>query len=359
MPSTPTKLNAKKPRSSPQPDQPAITALFRHIPQQLEEAPGVTIPDIREEHVRPSTPPNEPVTSKTRRRCTPPPNYRLHVSDTKTRKHNSMPSDDDTLSSKLQLMLYHRLLSNLLVRPSRTTTGLDFGQFWVRLGLDPKRTLSKTFLVQAGLVSPEEDPQTALLKCLEDLVGAWRIAVDTLHVDGIDQTLSVVYRTQPKRGSRKKARSPGSSPSPSDQEKADLARAIAASLQDTDSNQDGDDLAKAIEASLKNDNTNSGNAPSDPEEVLVVDDAQTKKPSGAVATSSIQHHPQEDGQKEEGDRDTEESEESLGEGSVIIGKKPVQLDDALLDYHLSNVLDWWFGRRPPRGVDIRHTRRCM
>lgn len=269
-----------------------------------------------------------------------------------------MPSDDDTLSSKLQLMLYHRLLSNLLVRPSRTTTGLDFGQFWVRLGLDPKRTLSKTFLVQAGLVSPEEDPQTALLKCLEDLVGAWRIAVDTLHVDGIDQTLSVVYRTQPKRGSRKKARSPGSSPSPSDQEKADLARAIAASLQDTDSNQDGDDLAKAIEASLKNDNTNSGNAPSDPEEVLVVDDAQTKKPSGAVATSSIQH-PQEDGQKEEGDRDTEESEESLGEGSVIIGKKPVQLDDALLDYHLSNVLDWWFGRRPPRGVDIRHTRRCM
>lgn len=35
------------------------------------------------------------------------------------------------------------------------------------------------------------------------------------------------------------------------------------------------------------------------------------------------------------------------------------MDDDELDAHLTDVLQWWFGARPARGVDIGQTNRCL
>lgn len=45
--------------------------------------------------------------------------------------------------------------------------------------------------------------------------------------------------------------------------------------------------------------------------------------------------------------------------SDIIGTKTFAADDALLDAHLTDVLEWWHGVRPPRGVEVNLARRCL
>lgn len=35
------------------------------------------------------------------------------------------------------------------------------------------------------------------------------------------------------------------------------------------------------------------------------------------------------------------------------------MNDDELDTHLADVLQWWFGARPPRGVDVDQTNRCL
>jgi exonuclease V len=47
------------------------------------------------------------------------------------------------------------------------------------------------------------------------------------------------------------------------------------------------------------------------------------------------------------------------EGDGVIGTKVFKADDELLDHHLNRVLDFWHGRRPPQGVDIKNTNRCL
>lgn len=45
--------------------------------------------------------------------------------------------------------------------------------------------------------------------------------------------------------------------------------------------------------------------------------------------------------------------------SKIIGYTEFEADDEVLDTYLTDVLDWWMGRRPPRGVELAQTRRCL
>ncbi|KAI0783135.1 exonuclease V [Abortiporus biennis] len=42
----------------------------------------------------------------------------------------------------------------------------------------------------------------------------------------------------------------------------------------------------------------------------------------------------------------------------IIGCKVFKMDKPMLDNYLQNVMEWWFGKRPPRGVGVELTRRC-
>lgn len=109
--------------------------------------------------------------------------------DTKTRRQNSLPSDDDALSSRLQLMLYHRFLNSLL------DSSFDFPGFWARNELDSQKSFSEIFLSQVypildGIAAPQ-------LSCLDDVTQLWLDMVPKLDISGVDATLHLIYRLRP------------------------------------------------------------------------------------------------------------------------------------------------------------------
>ena len=57
--------------------------------------------------------------------------------------------------------------------------------------------------------------------------------------------------------------------------------------------------------------------------------------------------------------DEEITEADLETEARIIGRKEFEMDDAFLDDYLRRVLEWWYGQRPPEGVDVELTRRCV
>jgi hypothetical protein len=161
----------------------------------------------------------------------------LHISDTKTRGSYRIPSDDEARQSRLQLMLYHQLLTSI-ISPS-----FDFNNLWTTLHLDPLRTLTDQFLVQTQLIAlsncegSADGPPT----CLRDLVAAFTARCEALDAPVLDATLELVYRSREDRAPREFRRR-----SSTKHELQDFQRAIEASLLDTDP-----DLARAIQASLE------------------------------------------------------------------------------------------------------------
>ncbi|KAI0657362.1 exonuclease V [Cubamyces menziesii] len=226
IPTTPSKSSTKRSKHDTSGNQPSITAFFS---------------------------PN--------RRHTPPPSsiprYTLHLSDTKTRIRPTLPPDEDAYASRLQLMLYHRLLSNLLASaahsaPTPTSTALNFAELWDRVGVDSTRRFSDGFLVQSGLAASPSgaDSQVNLsrIECLNDLIVAFEHTVDALSVSKVDETLTLVYRKQPERKRATRVPNEDASTPPKEQ----LAAAIQASVSDMEGGTGGDDdLARAIYESLK------------------------------------------------------------------------------------------------------------
>lgn len=51
--------------------------------------------------------------------------------------------------------------------------------------------------------------------------------------------------------------------------------------------------------------------------------------------------------------------EDVQRQSLIIGKVHFDVDNNLLDDYLSSILEFWYGKRPPKGVDVELTRRCL
>ncbi|KAI0335835.1 hypothetical protein GY45DRAFT_1316576 [Cubamyces sp. BRFM 1775] len=224
-PSTPSKSSAKRSKHDTSSNQPNITTFF----------------------------------SPSKRRASPPPplpRYALQLSDTKTRIRPTLPPDEDTYASRLQLMLYHRLLSNLLASvaptmPTPASTPLSFAELWNRIGVDPARRFSDSFLAQSGLTTSPTgaDPQVNLsgIECLDDLTASLKHTVEALSVSKVDKTLTLVYRKQPERRRAMRTRNDDAS-TPSEQ----LAAAIQASVSDMEGGTGGDDdLARAIYESLK------------------------------------------------------------------------------------------------------------
>ncbi|RDX46764.1 hypothetical protein OH76DRAFT_1419997 [Lentinus brumalis] len=463
---TPRKSGSKKSRQEVDPDQPSITSFFTPSTPSREGHR-----DDSAMSVDASTPP--PAMSplpilETKEHCTSgPTRYSLHLSDTKTRIRPSLPPDEDTYASRIQLMLYHRLLSNLLATADHSipcSKPLDFGLFWERTGVDRHRKFSDSFIQQAGLSpssgdSSNQSPYLSGLSCLDDLTAAWRHAVEALNVAGIDKTLTLVYRAQPttrrRKGKQKSGSQDPASASLSDKEAQELAAAIQASISDVQPGRGGDDeLARAIFESLR-DSVQSGEAadgelgvlthpfgppisemPSfetsgsqeepdrgqeegtsaagtlaaDPElawalqESLLsrVDEAPVLKEvleeSAEVEVPSTSEdstpqpviHEDSPGSKEltttnsgavddahSGDglpkttpsspapaaeESTEDENMTVAELETearIIGTKEFELDDAFLDGYLTRVLAWWYGERPPQGVEVELTRRCV
>jgi hypothetical protein len=111
--------------------------------------------------------------------------YTLHLRDAKTRKRPSVPDDRDALSGRLQLYMYFTLLKNLIARePS-----FDFNSLWSKLDVNPAAKLPSKFLVQAQLISNNEDFG---LVSLNDLVASFYKLIDdaTMHVSPL---LELVY----------------------------------------------------------------------------------------------------------------------------------------------------------------------
>ena len=222
--------------------------------------------------------------------------YALHISDTKTRRWPSLPADEATVSSRIQLMLYHRLLSGVLsiAQPAADAHHrLDFNTVWQRAGVNPTLKFSEDFIKQAGLTTGKCQlhrgpvPPLFNLSCLDDLTWAWQQAVEALNVTGIDDTLTIVYRLRPRRASslaspdrsktperpkgrlKSKDRSKGKGKSRSkrsaaraddadgsedlsEREVRDIAAALQASVSDLGPGGGGDaDLALAVFASLE------------------------------------------------------------------------------------------------------------
>ena len=302
--------------------------------------------------------------------------HELSLIDTKTRRSNSLPSDDDAFSSRMQLMLYHHLLS-LLLSPT-----FSFSAFWEKIHVDPFVQFSDTFLLQSGLAcKTDENVVLASAECLDDLTELWHSTVRSLQVGGISPTLEIVYRTQQKRGAAalKVSRS-GISDNVFDGvafgEARDLARAIEASRQEFE---DDPDLQRALAESLLD------IVPTKDSEAELTDDknpvADTGPPSQRVIEqlSDKPHIPwysrnaaTESKQSEAMERDQPVGEwgtadlgtraskrkEPQPETPRIIGRKSFAFDEAALHAYVQDVLQWWRGERPPRGVDLDHTRRC-
>ena len=207
------------------PSQPEIT------PFLLEEAKEDSHPNYR-----PSTP--SPIahelvllSTATSQPHFPSHKFTLHLIDTKTRRVHSLPDHVDTLSPRLQLMLYHRLFSSAIsIDPLNQ---FDFEALWKRLKLNPTRPFTDRFMNQTRKVLGNDEYNIGF-NCLDGLTRLWRERVLDLDVSGVDETLQLIYRTQPKAGKKGKSKGKAKAIDPLiSQEELDLARAIEESLKGT------------------------------------------------------------------------------------------------------------------------------
>ncbi|KAK7465506.1 hypothetical protein VKT23_005481 [Stygiomarasmius scandens] len=324
-PTTPRR--PKRLHSTPSPSQAPITSFFPHNHTGDSE----------------NSQPNLPIRPKAH-------HFNLHLLDTKTRRNNSLPNDEDTISSRLQLMLYSRFLSDLL-------GPFDFSAFWEKLGLDATMPFSDTFLSQMNLLV---DPSTPPVRCLEDLEGLWTKTVSTLDVVGVDSNLQLVYRFQSPASKRSVQRENSRLHIPIDVmqkiEEDDIARAIQASLQDLRS----EETVDASKSNLLNDRVDSSPDPSvlqssssnsdkdsvdDPELALAIQLSLQANSDNSVTTSQAQDA-------------AKTSFDTKSDGAPIIGIKEFNFDGEFLDEYLSNVLQWWTGARKPVGVTLQQSWRC-
>ncbi|THV01421.1 hypothetical protein K435DRAFT_853830 [Dendrothele bispora CBS 962.96] len=281
--------------------------------------------------------------------------YSLHLLDTKTRRKNSLPDDEDAVSSRLQLMLYSRLLTDLL-------GPFDFNTFWEKLDLDPNTPFSETFLYQMGLLVNSSSPSVL---CLADIHGLWIRTVSRLDVAGVDPTLELVYRLQmstSKQGAKRKRANENVDGISIDDikkiEEDEIARAIQASLEDLPT-QDTADSSNSGLNSDRIDQILSPNAlraasPNNDGNVLGDDPELAWAIQLSLLThSNASHFPSQDAVQ-----NLASDIEGTSEDAPIIGSKQFTFDGMFLDSYLDDVLQWWRGTRKPRGVSLQQSWRC-
>ncbi|KAJ7842280.1 exonuclease V [Mycena olivaceomarginata] len=277
----------------------------------------------------------------------------IRLIDTKTRRSYSLPSDEDAEPARLQVMLYHRLLTHLL----NSATLFDFAAFWPLVGVDSTATFSEVFLLQtAQLLGGTESP----LKCLGDVVVLLRRRLAALDLPPVDDTLEIIYRSQNKY-SRRREKGKGREKTPATSEDDELAKAIAMSLEDVFEGQ----LAAALKesAAFATADIQAGSSNLDQTDVQghggldlsLVAGGSTRTPGstagvlGREPTLAVVDPA----------ADSSPPPETGAARPEIIGTKEFAMDDAVLETYLHNALDWWRGKRSARGVSDRQTGRCF
>ncbi|KZV80698.1 hypothetical protein EXIGLDRAFT_756105 [Exidia glandulosa HHB12029] len=234
---------------------------------------------------------------------------KLYLIDNKTRASSGLPKPRDTMPSALQLMLYYRLLSDLLYPPldvSGSRQPYDFAPIWKHVGANPTLPFSEKF--QRELAKLGEVHDLAHVQCLNDVVNIWQRTVNVLRgtIKGLNSELEIVYRTrartirekefeqeeghaQPaakrKRGTEmdgtpSKRRRGSRSSAPLDEDGEQLQRALELSLAPA-SPADDVDLQQAIAASLSIDHPIAASVGESP----VLHEA----PTLATSETSLQH----------------------------------------------------------------------
>lgn len=300
--------------------------------------------------VSPAKPSNDSPSSFTLPMPAAPPScFALHLSDTKTRRASGLPSDEDTISGRLQLMLYSRFLSTLLSSPS------DLEVLFILAEVDPTRPFSEVFCGQiAPLLS-----LGASVSTLNAMVALWTARVADLGVGGVHPTLTLVYRAQEDRGKGRGKRKRGET-SVGDEA---LQRAIKASLEDTTKDVDrtadeqiGEQIATVTSSGLdeaigsaimgtKSSSTTTSAADSVGKDAGLIWSVNPEKIVQEVATMGESAEPT--------------SEAPSPSTSNIIGTKSFSMDDALLNEQLVRSLAYWYGARTPEGVPVDLSRRCL
>lgn len=243
--------------------------------------------------------------------------HTLRIIDTKTRLNESLPRDEDTLSSRLQVMLYHRLLSDLVT----LNPPYDFPALWKKLGLRSAQNFSTAFLVEAKLISHSDDFQVV---CLDDLATSWHNLVACSNISSVDPTSELVYRLQPESGKGKgKMRTPAVSQSDGYDNNVAKVENTSGNVGTSALADDPGDLALqwAIQRSFDRSDTSD---------------------SRIGEKSNVQLH---------------ELKNEIDQFKII-GRKKVSYDGSFLDNHITDIFRWWSGLRKPRGVPIELVRRC-
>ena len=165
----------------------------------------------------------------------------LQVRDAKTRKNNWMPSEHDSLSGRLQLYTYRTLLRDLIAHDPP----FNFNRLWKKLCVNPDTKLPTKFLVQAQLIRASDDFETV---SLNDLAASFHQMVMSENLQ-VNRLLELVYyqrspAAEEGKGKGKEVKTSidqivASRRGVENQEDADLAQAIAMSLESSVSNEPG------------------------------------------------------------------------------------------------------------------------
>ncbi|KAI0094387.1 exonuclease V a 5' deoxyribonuclease-domain-containing protein [Irpex rosettiformis] len=260
----------------------------------------------------------------------PEPQFHLMISDTKSRMHPCIPPDSDTLGGRLQLMVYHHLLS-ALVAPRGTPLALNFTKIWKMGKVVSTKEFSEKFREDAAL--PDE------VKCLDDLVAMWYNVVEMLSVKRVSSRLSIEWRVlesrlYPKRweGGKKGG----------DEDEAEVAEVL-----------------KMLDEKVK-----SSQARSLPLQGPEVEEITKDEIVDGVGVKGVQKGKKKAKGKGKGkgksvESSSSDSDEDLGQHkSVKFGTTEFEQDSQQLNDHLRDILMLWNGQRQPRGVDVTLTRRC-
>ena len=266
-------------------------------------------------------------------------------------------------------MLYHHLLSALL------SPSFSFSAFWEKVQIDPFAQFSDAFLMQSGLARhTDENVVIASAECLDDLTDLWHSTVRSLQVQGVSPTLEIVYRTQPKRSRQTSLND--SFGNVADPEARELALAIETSGREFE---DDPDLQRALAESLQDVVPKKDSEAELTDSKNPVADAQFPSRQVTEQLSDKPHIPwySRSAATESTQTDNMERDQQMGEWSRaelgtragkrkelqpktpgVIGRKSFAFDEAVMHAYVQDVLQWWRGERPPRGVDFEHTRRC-
>ncbi|KIM47540.1 hypothetical protein M413DRAFT_202550 [Hebeloma cylindrosporum] len=304
----------------------------------------------------------------------------LRIKDNKTRKSSYLPPHHDTYSGRMQLMVYRKLLSELVA----TNPPYDFEPLWNKLHLDSSAIFPTKFLVQAQLIqytTPEFETT-----CLDDLVRSWHKLVRQSNIQGVDPQLELIYRLRPPPDTKQKGKAVAITQPEvrSDSEDEELAQAIAASLEETPGGSmlSDEGPSKHLQSrSPVTDNSIEGTSidvdPVSPEQPVALASGsedvqlqwalqQSMTPqviapgpfdTADIGPSSINRQPVKKGKSKATDLGQEE-EEGIRR-YPIIGTKKFLYHDAQLEYHLTRVLQWWRGERKPVGVSLHTASRCL